>query len=228
MANEAVEFICPPEKRGEIPEPEASSNVLPQWYKMLETHFENSGSGFQEPTVRKCPAFLDALSLGWMLKFESDVKIITERRDGVDFESPHVTEYEFDGELPEHAVGAMEVETSWAAKLPEGYSLLVMQPLNRREQRYRVVPRIIDGDKNLQTISAPIIWYADNCRTYIREEEPLFQVFPINRETMLTHAHTRPFEQAGAESYGMTHRHSKVSQSWYTQTKWTPKGTRVE
>lgn len=225
-----VEFICHPDKHGEIPEPKASSNVFPEWYKRLQMLFKND-DGISERTVRTCPAFLDALTLGWILPAESNIKIDTVDPDdgpiewddgGANIISDRTIGT---GELPKDTVGSFQLHSSWAAKVPDGYSILVLPPLNRRETRYTVVAQLIDADENLSTIDIPVLWHADNGKTIIRKGDPIAQVIPLNRESRLRKALARPFRDGGYDSYGRIITRSKTNRSWYRKEAWNPKSS---
>ncbi len=227
-SDELIEFICHPDDRGEIPEPKAASDELPGWYEALDMRID--GEHFSERTVRMCPAFLDALSLGWILPLEADVKVNTASGRGIHTSCDRniVEEYTLsDGSLPPNSVGTLEITSSWAPNVPDGYSLLVLDPLNRRDQRFEVVPQIIDADKQLSRISAPIIWYADNARTILREETPLFQIVPYKRDSRLEKAIIHPLTDEDEKSIERTEQKTKVNNSWYRTNDWEPKGTRL-
>ncbi|WP_254766053.1 hypothetical protein [Salinilacihabitans rarus] len=228
---EKVEFVCHPDDDGAIPEPKPAADVLPEWYRNLPP-VTREGK-FREQTVRLCPAFLDALSLGWILPLEADVKVNSENpADGpVEFDDGGagvVTEYTLgNGKLPDRAIDTVKFHSRWALKVPDGYSALVVQPMNRRERRFEVVAQIVDADRTLQWIDAPAFWYADGARTVLREGTPLVQVIPFERESRLENAVVRPFRRDGKQSYDMTKRRTSVNRSWYRTREWTPKSTRM-
>lgn len=221
-----VEFVCEPALRGEIPEPKAASNVLPEWYKRLEGRIEETLD--LPSTVRMCPAFLDALSLGWILPFEADVRVDNETGTFDDGGAGLVREATLgDGTLPEGVARTVRFRSRWGVRLPEGYSLLVMQPMNRREQRFKVVGEVVDADAGVTAVEVGAFWYPDAGNTIIREGEPLVQVVPFKRDSRVEDALVRPFGEDGERSYRTTKRQSKVNRSHYREEEWTPKGTRV-
>ena len=229
--DETIEFVCHPDDRGVIPEPQPSSRVLPEWYKALEMMVQSGDSKFMNSTVRRCPAFLDSLNLGWILPFEADVKINTEDTGKIavdDGGTGIVTPTTLGtGNLPDHAVGALAFRSSWAVDVPDGYSLFVVQPMNRREARYDIVGGLIDADQSLTTVEATGIWYASDSKTIIREGDPMFQVIPLKRDSRSENALVRPFRKDGHDQYARSTDRTNVNRSWYRNNDWVPKSTRI-
>lgn len=226
MVEQEVEFICDPDKLGDIPEPKASSNVFPEWYKNLSPRYRDK---FSQETVRLCPAFLDALSLGWIIPFEEDIKVNSETPETppVDYIGPAEPNEVGSGELPEGAIDCVTFKSSWAMNVPDDYSVLIVDPMNRRDTRFHVIGEYRDADKNTNTLDVTAFWYADNAKTYIEAGEPMAQVVPMKRGSRIDYAEAKPFGDVGFKAYDRTKSTSSISKSYYRENIWIPKGTRV-
>ena len=175
---------------------------IPEWYKKLEHTPLNK-------TVKGCMPFLDSLTTGYVLKMPVDYLIRHniehegERKTGMlsgtdkrheDYNinfgqeewhsikqlkgSPHV---EKNKNLPVH-----KILNPWIIKTPPGYSTLFVPPLNNSDDRFSIIPAIVDTDTFENEINFPFIVNGDKypvLESTIEIGTPYVQLIPFKRES---------------------------------------------
>ena len=74
----------------------------------------------------------------------------------------------------------------WIIKTPPGYSCLFLPPMNNSDDRFSIIPGIVDTDTFTSEINFPIIINGDKypvLETVIKMGTPIAQVFPFKRES---------------------------------------------
>jgi hypothetical protein len=74
----------------------------------------------------------------------------------------------------------------WKIKTPKGYSCLFVPPLNNSDDRFSIIPGIVDTDTFLNEINFPIILNGDKypvLETLIKKGTPYVQVIPFKRDS---------------------------------------------
>tara|TARA_R100001509_G_C4877437_1_gene219009 strand:- start:800 stop:1558 length:759 start_codon:yes stop_codon:yes gene_type:complete len=74
----------------------------------------------------------------------------------------------------------------WIIKTPPGYSCLFLPPMNNSDDRFSIIPGIVDTDTYPSEINFPIIINGDKypvLETVIKMGTPIAQVFPFKRES---------------------------------------------
>jgi hypothetical protein len=74
----------------------------------------------------------------------------------------------------------------WKIKTPKGYSCLFVSPLNNADDRFSIIPGIVDTDKHPLEINFPIIINADKypvLETTIKKGTPYVQIIPFKRDS---------------------------------------------
>jgi hypothetical protein len=74
----------------------------------------------------------------------------------------------------------------WKIKTPKGYSCLFLPPLNNSDDRFSIIPAIVDTDKFPNEINFPIVINGDKyptLETIIKKGTPYVQIIPFKRET---------------------------------------------
>jgi hypothetical protein len=74
----------------------------------------------------------------------------------------------------------------WKIKTPKGYSCLFVPPLNNSDDRFSIIPAIVDTDVFPNEINFPIIINGDKypvLETTIKKGTPYVQVIPFKRES---------------------------------------------
>jgi hypothetical protein len=74
----------------------------------------------------------------------------------------------------------------WKIKTPKGYSCLFVPPLNNSDDRFSIIPGIVDTDTFPNEINFPIIINGDKypiLETMIKKGTPYVQVIPFKRDS---------------------------------------------
>jgi hypothetical protein len=74
----------------------------------------------------------------------------------------------------------------WKIKTPKGYSCLFVPPLNNSDDRFSVIPAIVDTDTFTNEINFPIIINGDKypvLETTIEKGTPYVQIIPFKRDS---------------------------------------------
>lgn len=179
---------------------------IPEWYKKLEHTFENK-------TVKGCMPFLDTLTTGYLLKVPQDYgfkhNIINENgqkdttwhplnvNDGLlNEKSINLGKSTPDTHPTKQAFGSPHVEKNknlpffkiinpWIIKTPPGYSCLFVPPLNNQDDRFSIIPGIVDTDTFPNEINFPITVNGDKyptLDTVIKKGTPYVQIIPFKRD----------------------------------------------
>ena len=73
----------------------------------------------------------------------------------------------------------------WKIKTPKGYSCLFVPPLNNSDDRFSIIPGIVDTDNYPLEINFPIVINGDKypvLETTIKKGTPYIQIIPFKRE----------------------------------------------
>jgi len=74
----------------------------------------------------------------------------------------------------------------WKIKTPKGYSCLFLPPLNNSDDRFSIIPAIVDTDTFPNEINFPIVINGDKypiLETIIKKGTPYVQVIPFKRDS---------------------------------------------
>jgi hypothetical protein len=74
----------------------------------------------------------------------------------------------------------------WKIKTPKGYSCLFVPPLNNHDDRFSIIPGIVDTDSFTNEINFPIIINGDKypvLETLIKKGTPYVQIIPFKRDS---------------------------------------------
>ena len=74
----------------------------------------------------------------------------------------------------------------WKIKTPKGYSCLFLPPLNNSDDRFSIIPGIVDTDTYIKEINFPIILNGDKypvLETIIKKGTPYVQIIPFKRDS---------------------------------------------
>ena len=176
-----------------LPVPAKSS--IPNWFSQASKYWKNDDGSYITDNFgerglgfKSCPALLDSFSLGYLLKTPCDLAFY-EYKGEIYVETPKGYE-EFCArreKMPEFVVPSGYREThfhwwpNWAMETPKGYSLLVLNPLNRFDLPFLTTNGIIDSD--MYTISGLIPFFLKNDFVgLVPKGTPYAQVIPFKRE----------------------------------------------
>lgn len=180
---------------------------IPEWYKKLDHTIINQ-------TVKGCMPFLDSITSGYLLKMPQDfyvrhnvedkhglkdsfqtfalhqqLPVLRERginlNSGVDVHFTNQLEgspfIEKNKNLPFY-----KILNPWKIKTPKGYSCLFVPPLNNSDDRFSIIPAIVDTDTFLNEVNFPIVINGDKypvLETIIKKGTPYVQIIPFKRDS---------------------------------------------
>ena len=170
------------------PHPQPASKFIPEQYKKLKRHTNND---LHKPTVKTCMPFLDSLTAGYIIPFdqdylidpvENDFTVLPANREQDDFGYHHRAQLpeEWKKTTGEHAGKFIN---KWLIKTPPGYSCLFIQPMNRLEERFKIIEGVVDTDNYINVINFPFILKKRDEQFLIKKGEPMIQVIPFKRDS---------------------------------------------
>ena len=189
MFNKKITFCATDKGMLDIwPHPQPASRVIPEEYKKLKRHIDNN---LHAPTVKTCIPFLDSLTMGYIIPFdqdyvvdpvENDFSVIPANKEDEQFG------YHRKAQLPAkwHKVtgeNAGKFVNKWLIKTPPGYSCLFIHPMNRLEERFKIIEGVVDTDNYVNVINFPFILKKRDKQFLIKKGEPMVQVIPFKRES---------------------------------------------
>jgi hypothetical protein len=179
---------------------------IPEWYKKLNHTILNK-------TVKGCMPFLDSLTLGYLLKMPQDFyvrhNVLNEKNEKDSFQTfglydqsqlLHTQFINLNSKLDVHSTKQLEgsplveknknlpfykILNPWRIKTPKGYSCLFVPPLNNSDDRFSIIPAIVDTDTFINEINFPIVINGDKypiLEDMIKKGTPYVQVIPFKRD----------------------------------------------
>ena len=220
-----IEFLCPPELHGRIPEPERAIRFAPDWFKRLDREMGMPDAhGLPGLTVKACLPVTDALSLGFIIPLPFDV-FLRIPEDRVQIEMGWAQDVPF-APLEQHhpaQIGAPEPPfeaamplkfiNPWRIKVPQSYSVLFLQPLNRPDLPFTCFSGLVDCDRFDTTVNLPFLWTGPVGEHVLPAGTPIAQVVPIRRDTLLKSHHARASDETerAAQQSATTRKYSEES-----------------
>ena len=189
MFNKKIIFCAIDEGMLDIwPHPQPASRFIPPEYKNLQRF---SDGDLHKNTVKTCIPFLDSMTAGYIIPFdqdylidpvESDFSVTPANREHSDFGFHRKTQ------LPEEwhkttGENAGKFINKWLIKTPPGYSCLFIHPMNRLEERWKIIEGVVDTDTYINVINFPFILKKRDKQFLIKKGEPMVQVVPFKRES---------------------------------------------
>jgi hypothetical protein len=133
--------------------------------------------------------FLDSLILGYIIPFDQDYLVDPIENDFSVTPANKNASSEFHDkeQLPKEwqKISGEKVGkfmNKWLIKTPPGYSCLFVQPMNRMEERFDIIPGVVDTDTYLNLINFPYFLKKRDEQFLFKRGEPMVQVIPFKRE----------------------------------------------
>jgi hypothetical protein len=226
--------------------PEPSKLNIPKWYKDLDHHVEIR-------TIKGCMPFLDTLTTGYILKLPVDYyiyhnvikdneRVMVGRSDvGPDITNNITKNINVNPNYPQyHKIDQLGKEcpfikknkdlpfhkilNPWIIKTPPGYSCLFIPPMNNSDDRFSIIPGIVDTDKYFKEINFPIIINGDKypvLETILKLGTPYVQVIPFKRDQWKMKIETLDKKKYDQNDLSL---HSKVinkyKTTWWHKKSW--------
>jgi hypothetical protein len=189
MFNKKIKFCATSKDMVDVwPHPKPASQFIPEEYKKLE-RFEKGN--MHNPTLKTCIPFLDSMTAGYIIPFDQDYLVDPVEKD---FSVTPATREQHDfgyhkkTQLPKSwrksaGENAGKFINKWLIKTPPGYSCLFIHPMNRVEERWKIIEAIVDTDTYINTINFPFILKKRDKQFLIKKGDPMIQVIPFKRES---------------------------------------------
>lgn len=176
--------------------PESASKNIPDWYMKANKYITNPITGDpvldeyggRASSFKSCPAILDILNTGYVLKTPCDL-FFSEKNGFPYVNTPH--EYKDFCQsrdiMPEFQVpdgyyeNAFHWYPDWGVELPEGYSAMYIQPLNHYNLPFLTTSGIIDNDK-VNTPGLLPFFLRKGFSGILPAHTPYIQIIPFKKE----------------------------------------------
>lgn len=202
----------------------------PDWYKNLEKKAYGP-RGMEMPTVKTCNPFFDALSVGYTLitpcdiefyldKDRPKVRVLDDRFPDFVGERDALGPTQFTQVIGHHAPH-FHWYPLWAPKVPEGYSILYTQPLNRYELPFLTTNGIIENDSFSTPGNMPFFLNRGFVGV-LPKGTPYSQLIPFKRESW-KHTENNLDEATAAEKKTKAADLYRAGPEVYRKTKWSVK-----
>lgn len=173
----------------DIEKPVPAINLIPDWYKQLESYVGGSkkpnGEGGSSGTIKKCVPVFDAITAGYIIKTPVDVFI--SRKNGEPFfewAGLNIIGFHPIEQAPTHpqANGMTYLKwiNPWSIKTPKGYSVLFTQP-KHRDSVFTIMDGIVDTDNYFGQVNFPFVLNDPSFEGLIPAGTPMAQVIPFKR-----------------------------------------------
>lgn len=185
-----------------FPEPIPAFKEIPSWYKKVESFYNKDSTpvdGTQRLTVKRCVAFLDILTSGYLLKTPFDIYIDTTEGKR-DFQIPKAMESfsamglkpmigshdmkQLDGypiDTDKYIEFIFRINPIWIVEGSPGVSALFMQPQHQEISPLYAISAIIDIDTYPSDGMLSFLVRKD-FKGYINRGTPLVQIIPFKRQ----------------------------------------------
>lgn len=200
-------------------------NIIPKWYKDTK-QWLNGEPAFYDTAIKHCMPFFDSLTTGYYLPLVGDllVKKVNDfsseitwggKDDLVEFRDP-----KFSGELPV-PTGYSPAATAWvmhtALEIPDGYSMLLVHPMNRFDLPFITVSGVVDSF-TMHPGRIPFFLKSDFEGT-IPQGTPIAQIIPFKTEEW------KAINEEGLYNKSLLNkeRSNLVLSGWYKKTYWKKK-----
>lgn len=185
-----IEFLTDEENRGVIPEPYPAVKHQQDWYKNLPQN--TASGGLHSGTVKRCAPFLESMSVGYIIPLAADVDISIEATDledstvntSTDFYQSIIGHHSSDQlgkDHPSQPSPIMKFSNYWAIKVPRGWSVLFVPPLNRPDPRFECFSGVVECDRYWNYVNFPFFMKDRLFKGTIKQGTPLVQAIPFKR-----------------------------------------------
>jgi hypothetical protein len=220
-----VEFVCDTLDLGVIPPPIRSGKVIPAWYRNLAGKVNNVDI-IENSTIKRCPPVIEAMTEGWIMPLAADVEFKTNAdASGVEYRSlfykPMIENHQLDQIKghPDLPKPPMKFMNYWMVKVPPGYNLLFMPPLNRPDPRFTCFSGIVRGEY-MEYINFPFFFNIKNFTGVIEAGTPLVQLMIYKRDDAVDKCSVKAFSNSDVAEIELTRRKRKSHPSTYRDSIW--------
>lgn len=185
---------CHPALESLLPRPVPAGRALPDWLRAMPSEVAApSLGGEMVRTLKHCPPFIDALSLGIMIPLATDIHV-ADGQLSWDWDPPviadaPITRAPLGLHVPEQATGApfrldgqvaVKFTNYWTLEVPEGWQILVMHPLNRVDLPFQTLSGVVSAARfGLGYVHFPALWTDPGFTGTLPRGTPVAQVIAL-------------------------------------------------
>ena len=221
--------------------PEPIKLNIPEWYKKIKHNIDLK-------TIKGCMPFLDTLTTGYVLKTPIDFRIQFNRvKDKERFNCisslinhPYGNFANLNSESDNHPINQvgkecpytnknkdlpfLKILNPWKITTPPGYSCLFVPPLNNTEDKFSIIPGIVDTDTFPLKVNFPIIINGDKypvIATVIKMGTPYVQVIPFKRESWKMKIKSSSRDEDNSKQFNYQFKMINVyKEKWWNKKSW--------
>ena len=231
-----IEFIARDKYWSEIqPYPKPARSVMPEWYSEAPLYYSFGSKDDRlkmtdegkNMTFKKCIPLIDGLKSGYIVELRKDL-IVQENKDGqfdIQWNSDDlvITVHNSASNLVEAPYGynSQVINYIWNTiiKTPKGYSCLITHPLGFNDTALRMIPAVVDTDKEVLNFHLPM-WLKKDFIGIIKKGTPIAQIIPFKRDNWTA---KNSFLKDGEYEVLAENGFNATMQNHYRDTSWSKK-----
>jgi hypothetical protein len=198
-----------------VPPPKPSGLYIPEWYKDIkkDTNIKKIINGVSG--IKSCAPFLDSMLHGYIQESWCDIYVdFNEEGGGASYyyaHGPEIINIRQETNIPgiEKDFNPYEFvwRVPWIPKLPKGYSLLFISPINHFELPFFLTSGIIDSD-NFYHVGFPNypFYFKRSFNGFLPAGTPMYQMIPIKRNFWKSQIKTFNEEKMKKNNYLARHK----------------------
>lgn len=231
-----IEFIARDKYWSEIqPYPKPARSVMPEWYSEAPLYYSFGSKDDRlkmtdegkNMTFKKCIPLIDGLKSGYIVELRKDL-IVQDNQDGqfdIQWNSDDlvITVHNSASNLVEAPYGynTQVINYIWNTiiKTPKGYSCLITHPLGFNDTALRMIPAVVDSDKEVLNFHLPM-WIKKDFIGIIKKGTPIAQIIPFKRDNWTA---KNSFLKEGEYEVLAENGFNATMQNHYRDTSWSKK-----
>tara|TARA_X000000950_G_scaffold162700_1_gene198910 strand:- start:2719 stop:3435 length:717 start_codon:yes stop_codon:yes gene_type:complete len=231
-----IEFIARDKYWSEIqPYPKPARSVMPEWYSEAPLYYSFGSKDDRlkmtdegkNMTFKKCIPLIDGLKSGYIVELRKDL-IVQDNQDGqfdIQWNSDDlvITVHNSASNLVEAPYGynTQVINYIWNTiiKTPKGYSCLITHPLGFNDTALRMIPAVVDSDKEVLNFHLPM-WLKKDFIGIIKKGTPIAQIIPFKRDNWTA---KNSFLKEGEYEVLAENGFNATMQNHYRDTSWSKK-----
>lgn len=238
------------------PAPASSPKEIPGWWNKMASYGGYRGtpegeriisidSGGDNATIKRCIPVLDSMTIGYLVKTDSEIYIEPQKSSPIDFsersnpvapnpvratfprEREKITIHDY-GQAYTHPVTQkskqvlQKIFTPWHVMTPDGYSVIMVNHLNNPSPYWEAVSGVMDSDAFYPRINMMVAMNDPEFKGIIPAGATLCQIIPFKRESWKSVViDNQP--QYSKEIRNLNHRLASVFHASYRKLFWTKK-----
>ena len=174
--------------------PQPAKNYFPDWLKKVPLYTNNEMTidldGYANLTAKACMPFIDTFTSGYIQETWCDIYIDVEENFEYRYSGgPQIMEHRppdrhFLPKVSGYSQQEFTWKQPWIPQLPDGYSMLYVQPFNRYDLPFLNLSAIIDNDKFfMENNTNHPFFIKEGFKGIIPKGTPYMQMIPIKRDS---------------------------------------------